>query len=83
VSWLGGTGASLAAVALISGSDLLNIVAGYVLLLTCFAGWYAATAVLLSASFGRPVLPVGLSPAARQLPLVGPGLNEPGVRIGA
>lgn len=83
VGALGGTGASLAAAALISGSDPLNVVSGYVLLLTCLAGWYAATASLLAASFGRPVLPVGLSQAVRQLPLVDSGLNEPGVRVGA
>ena len=79
-------GSTLFAIALLAGNSVLQIIAGYLLLISAILAWYLAGALMLQAAFRRSVLPVG----KRRVPGVPGGrpnliqyaAGEPGLKIG-
>ena len=57
----------------------LLVLAGYLFIISSLVAWYAASALMLFESYGREVWPVGKTAHARQMPMVTPGIGEPGV----
>jgi succinate-acetate transporter protein len=82
------TGSGIAAGALIYGSEGWAQVAGWVFVVSAGFAWYTATAMLLAATSGRVVLPLGKYKAAANVPGRQPTRPiqlewaEPGVRMG-
>jgi succinate-acetate transporter protein len=56
-------------------------IAGYTFMISAFLAWYTASALMFE-GVGRPILPVGMTKQARQMPDVNPGEGEPGVAKG-
>lgn len=57
----------------------LLIAGGYLFVLAALFGWYTATALMLSTTMEREVLPLGRFKAATESPAVEDGAGEPGV----
>lgn len=57
----------------------LLIASGYLFVLTALFGWYTATALMLSTTMEREVLPLGRFRAATESPAIEDGAGEPGV----
>jgi succinate-acetate transporter protein len=82
------TGSVLAAVAFTTGSGTTETVAGYFLVVAAVLAWYVATAMLLAASYGRVILPLGRYTRAENLPggrptyVVELAHGEPGLKHG-
>jgi hypothetical protein len=72
-------GSTAAAIANMSGSDAVSVIAGYLFIISAVLAWYTATALMLEGTFKRPVLNVGKTQRARQQPTLVPGRGEPGV----
>lgn len=72
-------GSTIAAIALLVGSDGLVILAGYLFIICAIAAWYTASALMLNEAFGREVWALGRSAQAREMPPVTAGIGEPGV----
>ena len=72
-------GSTIAAIGFLVGADHLLMLAGYLFIISALVAWYAASALMLFESYGREVWPVGKTAHARQMPLVTPGIGEPGV----
>jgi succinate-acetate transporter protein len=89
-SWLATltTGSVLAAIAFMTGSGSTETVAGYFFVISAVLAWYVATAMLLAASYGRVILPLGRYTRAENLPggrptyVVELAHGEPGLRRG-
>jgi uncharacterized protein len=73
------TAAVLLGLAQALGSLPLLGTAGYVFVLSSVFGWYTATALMLSTTMEREVLPLGRFSAATESPAVEDGAGEPGV----
>ncbi len=77
-------GASAAAIAEFLGTapgESWTAIAGYTFMISAFLAWYTASALMFE-GVGRPILPVGMTKQARQMPDVNPGEGEPGVAKG-
>jgi succinate-acetate transporter protein len=67
--WLGcaTVGSILAAIGLIGGINIVNVIGAWVFIVSSLVAWYGASAVLLRATFGRAV-PLGeVSPATQRV----------------
>jgi succinate-acetate transporter protein len=80
--------AALGAIAYLAGSSGTVTATGYVFLAGALLAWYEASAMLLAASFGRVILPLGKYsraenvPGARPARLIQLAGGEPGVTLG-
>lgn len=72
-------GSTIAAIYDLTGVLWLNVLAGYVFLISAVVAWYTASALMLEGAFKHPVLNVGKTERVRQEPLIMPGRGEPGV----
>jgi hypothetical protein len=72
-------GAALLSLAQLQGSTALLGAAGYAFLLAALFGWYTATALMLSTTMERDILPLGRFKATTESPAVEDGAGEPGV----
>ena len=72
-------GATTGAIGELSGAEWLMIVTGYLFILSSIAGWYTASALMLSEAYGREVLSLGTSRRMREMPPISIGVGEPGV----
>ena len=72
-------GATISAIACLTGRAELNIPAGYLFILCAIASWYTASGLMLNEAFGREVWPLGKTATARRMPPVPLGSGEPGV----
>ncbi len=72
-------GSTAAAIGQISGTEPLNILAGWLFIISAIIAWYTASALMLESVYGRPVWPLGKTQRAKQLPKVMIGAGEPGV----
>jgi uncharacterized protein len=70
-------GSTIAAIGYLAGSASIQVIAGYVLIISSIIAWYAASALMLEGAFHRKVLSSG-RPVTQQADLV-PGAGEPGV----
>jgi succinate-acetate transporter protein len=52
-------GATVAAIANFADRGGLELVGGWLFIVSAVIGWYTATAMMFAAAFGRPVLPIG------------------------
>jgi succinate-acetate transporter protein len=81
-------GSGILAGALIFGSHGWFVVAGWVLVASAAAAWYTATAMMLAATVGRTVLPLGKwnaaanKPGGRPIRPIQLEWAEPGVKMG-
>lgn len=81
-------GAGILAAGLWAGSLTVDHVAGWFLVVAAAAAWYTASAMLLAATSGRTILPLGKYSKAANVPLRQPfapieyPLGQPGVRVG-
>lgn len=81
-------GSALLAVALLTGSSSLEMVAGWVLIASSWAATYTAAAMMIAASWGRTVLPLGTYSKAATVPGAVPthpiqyAHGMPGVKVG-
>jgi uncharacterized protein len=80
-------GSTLLAIALMGGVPVVQTVAAYVLLVSAVLAWYLGSAMMLEATFKRPVLPVGKRrtvqlPGAVPRNLIQYEFGEPGVKAG-
>lgn len=72
-------GSTAAAIANLTGSGGLSVLAGYLFIISAICAFYTASALMLEGTFKRPVLGVGKTQKARQQPTLMPGRGEPGV----
>lgn len=75
-------GSTAAAIADLTGLLGVNIVAGYLFIVSAIVAWYTASALMLEGTFEHPVLGVGKTRRAREKAALLPGLGEPGVTHG-
>ena len=68
-------GSTLAAIAYLIGSEIAQIIAAYLFIISAILAWYSASALMLEGAFHRSVLRTGKT---AQVDLV-PGAGEPGV----
>jgi len=71
-------GSTIAAIALLAGSEVLVVLAGYLFIVCAIAAWYTASALMLNEAFGREVWSLGRTTEARQMRITA-GIGEPGV----
>ena len=72
-------GSTIIAVSLLTGSEPLMIIAGYVFIVCSFLAWYTASALMLNEAHAAEVWPLGRSTQAQQMPQIAIGIGEPGV----
>lgn len=72
-------GATTSAIGDLTGAEWLMILTGYLFIISSVAGWYTASALMLSEAYGRPILSLGRSRRMREMPPVSIGMGEPGV----
>jgi succinate-acetate transporter protein len=72
-------GATCAAIALLAGVESLQILAGWLFIISSIAAWYVASAMMLNEAHGREVWAIGRSEKAKQMPPITLGAGEPGV----
>jgi uncharacterized protein len=72
-------GSTIAAIGLLTGTEGLMILTGYLFIIAAIAAWYAGSALLLNDAYGREVWRLGRSAHARQMPPITIGRGEPGV----
>ncbi len=73
---------SVMAYAKFAGSEGWVIVAGWIFFASAILAWYAATAMMMEAVFGRAILPVVKMKPAADAPELNYGIGEPGVKKG-
>ncbi len=78
LGWLA-AGSTAAAVGQLTGADWVNILAGWLFIVSAIIAWYAASGLMLEGAYGRPVLPMGKTTRMKELPKVMIGAGEPGV----
>jgi len=62
-----------------AASAIGEVFAGYLFIISAILAWYAASALMLESAFHRPILGLGKTQRAVQLPKLMPGRGEPGV----
>jgi succinate-acetate transporter protein len=72
-------GSTVSAIAELSGTEGLRVIAGYLFIIAAIIAWYAASALMLEGAFKRPVLGMGKTNRARLEPKLVSGRGEPGV----
>ncbi len=72
-------GSTAAAIAFLTGAGWLVVLAGYLLMISSYIAFYAASAQVLKEAYGHEILKLGLSRRMREAPPIMPGINEPGV----
>ncbi len=72
-------GSTCAAVGMLAGIEGLDILAGWLLVISSIIAWYTASALMLKEAFGHEVWPFGASRLLRELPPITPAAGEPGV----
>jgi succinate-acetate transporter protein len=72
-------GSTVMAIAQLLGNGVLTVIAGWLFIIAAVLAWYTASALMLQSTFGRPILPLGLTQQARQAPKLAIGVGEPGV----
>ncbi len=81
-------GAALLAIGLIAGMGAIEVIAGYVLIVSAILAWYTASAMLLESTLKRVVLPMGKLgsepnvPGKRPKQMIQYEVGEPGVKVG-
>lgn len=78
LGWLA-AGSTAAAVGQLTGAEWVNILAGWLFIVSALIAIYAASALMLAAAYGRPVLPMGKTARIKELPDIMIGAGEPGV----
>ncbi len=61
------------------GTGWIQILAGYLFIVSAIVAWYTASAMMLESAFHRPVLGLGKTARAKKAPNLMPGKGEPGV----
>ncbi|MGE5645630.1 MAG: acetate uptake transporter family protein [Acidobacteriota bacterium] len=72
-------GSTCAAIGMLAGVEDVNILAGWLLIISSVIAWYTASALMLKEAFGHEVWPFGASRLLRELPPITPAAGEPGV----
>ncbi len=72
-------GSTAAAIGYLAGSGALTILAGWLFIVSAIIAWYAATALMVNAAFGRTVMGLGTREPREGLQA---GMGEPGVLRG-
>ncbi len=72
-------GSSIAAIGELAGVEWLRMLAGWLFIISAFIAWYAATALMMNAAYGRKVLSLG---SKRKVTEIQIGFGEPGVLRG-
>ena len=79
-------GATALAVGLIAGLSLATLIGAYILIASAVLAWYTGSAMMLEATTGRVVLPVGKRPPRRPrqhaTQPIEYSFGEPGVKVG-
>mgnify|MGYP005812183889 CR=1 FL=1 len=78
LGWLA-AGSTAAAVGNLTGAEWVNILAGWLFIISAIIAWYTASALMLESAYGRPVWPLGKTVRMKELPKVMIGTGEPGV----
>ena len=73
-------GSTIAAIANLNGIEGLSVLAGYLFIISAVIAWYAATALMVNAVYGRVVM--GLGSKRSGAPGIQAGIGEPGVLHG-
>ena len=73
-------GSTIAAIANLGGIEGLSVLAGYLFIISAVIAWYAATALMVNAVYGRVVM--GLGSKRREVAGIQAGIGEPGVLHG-
>lgn len=74
-------GSTVAAIAELAGIEALRILAGWLFIVSAIIAWYAATALMVNAAFGRTVMGMGIK-RPQQAEEIQTGFGEPGVLRG-
>jgi hypothetical protein len=72
-------GSTVAAIGELAGVEGLRVLAGWLFIISAIIAWYAATALMMNAAYGRKVMRLGTRRKADELQL---GFGEPGVLRG-
>jgi hypothetical protein len=72
-------GSTAAAIGNLAGAEWLNILAGYLFIISAIVAWYTASALMLHAAYGREVWSLGRTQRAREMRPVSIGVGETGV----
>jgi succinate-acetate transporter protein len=75
-------GSTVMAIAQLTGSGILTVIAGWLFIISAVLAWYTASALMLNATYRRQVLPIGEVMRHREAPEISEGLGEPGVMHG-
>ena len=75
-------GCTCTAIGDIGGTPGITVIAGWLFIISAVLAWYTASALMLEASFGRTILPVGKLAHAREAQPFNAGFGEPGVMHG-
>ncbi len=75
-------GSTCAAISNLAGLHSIDVLAGYLFIISAIVAWYTASALMLEGSFGRAVLPMGKTARLRSAPQFNAGIGEPGVMHG-
>ncbi|HSR10624.1 MAG TPA: hypothetical protein VLS90_04205 [Thermodesulfobacteriota bacterium] len=75
-------GSTLAAIGFIIGLPMVNLLAGWALIISALVAWYTATGLMVNSAFGREVLSLGRFPHSAEKPCVSAGICEPGIMQG-
>jgi uncharacterized protein len=72
-------GSTIAAIAMLVGSESLVILSAYLFIICAVAAWYTSSALMLNEAFGREVWSLGRSTQSQRMPAITLGMGEPGV----
>ncbi len=72
-------GSTAAAIGQLAGVEWLNILGGYLFIISAIIAWYTASAVMLYDAFGREVWSTGATQHHKEMPPVSIGMGETGV----
>jgi succinate-acetate transporter protein len=72
-------GSTVMAIAQIIGSGILTQIAGWLFIISAVLAWYVGSALMLNASYGRVILPLGLTRSGKEMSPISLGVGEPGV----
>jgi len=72
-------GSTLFAIANFVGSSGIEAAAGWAFFISSVCAWYTASALMFRGSFGRDILPLGMTQHAKEKPELAAGYGEPGV----
>jgi succinate-acetate transporter protein len=73
-------GSTAAAIGELAGIEALRILAGWLFIVSAIVAWYAATALMVNAAYGRTVMGLGSKRKAGEA--LEPGFGEPGILRG-